>query len=218
MLYFWKGNDTRSSKIMLPGVWLTNTQIQIHECTNTALIKVADRHDMCYIFEKVIIPGPQKQCSRVSDLQIHKYNYTNTQIQHRSKLEIDMCHIFEKVLIPGPKKQCSQVSDLQIHKYIYTNTALVKIADRHAMCYIFEKGNDSRTSKTMFPGVWQIHNTQIQIYKYTNTVLVKVAYSNDMCYVFKKVMLRGPQKQCSRCLTWKYTNTNTQIQHWSNTC
>ena len=101
---------------MFPCVWLANTQIQIHKYANT-LVKVADRHDMCYIFEKVMVRGPQKQCSWVSDLQIHKYKYTNT----------------------------------QIHKY--ANTALVKVADRHDICYIFEKGNGKRTSQTIFQGV-----------------------------------------------------------------
>ena len=31
---------------------------------------------MCYIFEKEMVRGPQKQCSQVSDIQIHKYEYT----------------------------------------------------------------------------------------------------------------------------------------------
>ena len=75
---------------MFPGVWLANTRIQIHKYTNTALDKIADRHDMCYIFEKVMIPGPQKQCSRVSELQIHKYTNTQTQIHKYSKLHMDM--------------------------------------------------------------------------------------------------------------------------------
>ena len=34
---------------------------------------------MCYIFEKSLVQEPQKQCSWVSDMQIHKY--TNTQRQ-----------------------------------------------------------------------------------------------------------------------------------------
>ena len=38
----------------------TTTQIQIHKYTNTASIKVADRPNMCYIFEKVMVRGPQK--------------------------------------------------------------------------------------------------------------------------------------------------------------
>ena len=69
---------------MLGDVLLANTQIQIHKYTNTAMVKIADRHDMCYIFEKVMVRGPQKQCSRVSDLQIHKY--TNT--QKHTKIQI----------------------------------------------------------------------------------------------------------------------------------
>ena len=96
-IYFLKGNDIRTSKTMFPGVWRANTQIQIHKYTNTASVKVADRPNMCYIFEKVMVRGPQKQCSRVSDMQIHKYNYTNTQIQFGSNLQIDLtCAIFLK--------------------------------------------------------------------------------------------------------------------------
>ena len=106
----------------------TNTNTQIHKNANTALIKVTDRHDMCYIFEKVMVRGPRKQCSRVSDLQIHKYKYTNTNTQihkyaNRALVKVadrhDMCYIFERVMVRGPQKQCSRVSDLQIHKYKY---------------------------------------------------------------------------------------------------
>ena len=66
---------------MFLGVWLTNTQIQIHKYVNTALVKVADRQEMCYIFEKVMIPGPQKTMPPgvwLANTQIHKYKYTNT--------------------------------------------------------------------------------------------------------------------------------------------
>ena len=123
-------------------------------------------------------------------------------------------------MVRGPQKQCTQVSDLQIPKYKYTNTALVKVADRHDMCY-FLKGNGKRTSETMFLGVWQVKysNTNTQVPKYINTALIKVADRHDMCYIFEKVMVRGPQKQGSwmnevqiQKYKWKYTNTNTQIQ------
>ena len=66
------------------------------------LVKVADRPSMCYIFEKAMVQGPQKQCSQVSDVQTHKDKYTNTQIQNtqiqlRSKLQIGLaCAIFLK--------------------------------------------------------------------------------------------------------------------------
>ena len=62
----------------------TNTNTQIHKYANTAWVKVAVMPSMCYVFEKVRVQGPQKQCSRVSDLQIHKYKYTNTQIRKYS--------------------------------------------------------------------------------------------------------------------------------------
>ena len=66
---------------------------------------------MCYIFdifEKVMVRGTQKLCSRVCDVKIQKYKYTNTQIH---------------------KKQCFQLSDMQIQMNktqtdIYGNTQI----------------------------------------------------------------------------------------------
>ena len=64
--------------------------------------QVADRPNMCYIFEKVMVQGPQKQCSQVSDVQTHKDKYRNkqiqnTQIQFWSKLQIGpTCAIYLK--------------------------------------------------------------------------------------------------------------------------
>ena len=91
----------------------TTSQIQIQKYTNTVLVKVAYRHDMCYILEKVMVSGPQRQCSQMSDLQIHKYKNTalvkyvlkytstSTQIQLRSKLQICLiCYISQKVKRP----------------------------------------------------------------------------------------------------------------------
>ena len=37
-----------------------NINTQIHKYTNTTLVKVEHRHNMCYIFEKVMVRGPQK--------------------------------------------------------------------------------------------------------------------------------------------------------------
>ena len=120
---------------MFPSVGHANTQIQLHKYTNTFWVKFADRPNMCYIFEKVMVRGPQKRCSRVLDVQIHKYNYTNTQIQlHKYTNTVwvkfadrpNMCYIFEKVMVRGPQKQCSRVCDTttQIHKNNYTNTQI----------------------------------------------------------------------------------------------
>merc|ERR1711963_1104191 len=104
----------------------TNTNTQIHKCANTALVKVANRHDMCYIFEKVMVRGPQKQCSGCltckctnTNTQIHKYaNTALVKVADRH----DICYIFEKAMVRGPQKRCSRVSDLQIYKY--TNTQI----------------------------------------------------------------------------------------------
>ena len=38
----------------------TNTNTQIHKYTNTASVKVADRPNMCYSFEKVMVREPKK--------------------------------------------------------------------------------------------------------------------------------------------------------------
>ena len=59
---------------------------------------------MCYIFEKPWVQGPQRQCSRVSDMQIqiHKYKYTNTNTNTVS-VKIDnrpnICYIFGMVRV-----------------------------------------------------------------------------------------------------------------------
>ena len=95
----------------------THTNTQIHKYTNTvchtllwlvgsrilALWNTLKRTMMWYIFEKQMVRGPQKQCSQVSDIQIHKYKYTNTvwvKFEDRS----NMCYIFEKVMARGPQK------------------------------------------------------------------------------------------------------------------
>ena len=68
---------------------------------------------MCYIFEKEMVQGPQKQRSHVSDMlihntntQIHKYKYTNT-VWVKFADTPNMCYIFEIVMVRGPQKQCS---------------------------------------------------------------------------------------------------------------
>ena len=96
MIYLLKGNGTRTSKTLFPSFWHPNTQIQIHKYTNTQIykytntvwVKLSDRPNMWYIFQNAMIRGPQKQCSQVSDIQIHTYKYTNTQIQFGSNLKI----------------------------------------------------------------------------------------------------------------------------------
>merc|ERR1712110_1226181 len=62
----------------------TNTNTQIHKYTNTAYYKVPERPNMWYIFEKRIVQRYQKLYSHVSNAQIQKYKYTNTQIHKYS--------------------------------------------------------------------------------------------------------------------------------------
>ena len=72
-----------------------HTNTQIHKYTNTVWTESEDRHDMCYIFEKLMLRGCQNQCLEGSHMKIHKYKntqihkYTNTQIQFGRKVKID---------------------------------------------------------------------------------------------------------------------------------
>ena len=68
----------------------TNTQIHKYKYKNTVWVKFADTPNMCYIFGKIMVKASKNQCSRVSDLHIQKYKYTNTntKIQFGSKLHI----------------------------------------------------------------------------------------------------------------------------------
>ena len=72
-------------------------KIHIHKYTNTAYDEVPERPNMWHIFEKRIVQGHQKWYSHVSNTQIQKYKYTNTQIQHMIKCQKDpACGIFLK--------------------------------------------------------------------------------------------------------------------------
>ena len=50
---------------MFPSVRHANTQMQLHKYRNRVWVKFADRPNICYIFEKVMVQGL-------------KCNYTNT--------------------------------------------------------------------------------------------------------------------------------------------
>ena len=59
-IHFLKALGPRISKLILPSVSYTNTQIQIHKYTNTPSVKVPHRPYVCYIFGKHLVQGPQK--------------------------------------------------------------------------------------------------------------------------------------------------------------
>ena len=52
VVYFWKEDCSRVSKMILPCVKRANTQIQIHKYTNTAYDEVPERPNMQYILKK----------------------------------------------------------------------------------------------------------------------------------------------------------------------
>merc|ERR1712198_383625 len=78
---------------------------------------------MWYIFEKRIVQRYQKLYSYVSNTQIQKYKYTNTQIQHMTKCHIDpTCGIFlKRGLFRGIK---NDIHMGQTRKYKNTNTQI----------------------------------------------------------------------------------------------
>ena len=50
ILYFWKGNGTRTSKTMFPSFSHANTETKLHKYTNTVWIIFADRHQHVLYF------------------------------------------------------------------------------------------------------------------------------------------------------------------------
>ena len=92
---------------------------------------------MWYIFQNAMIRGPQKQCSQVSDIQINKYRYTNTQIQFGSNLNFPTDRIN-----PMPKQTMSVKNENRLK---WKNQLKMKIryfskrARTHASCVHFSQ-------------------------------------------------------------------------------
>ena len=50
-----------------------HTNTQIHKYTNTVLAEIEDKHDMCYIFEKLMLRGCQNQCLQGAHMQKRRH-------------------------------------------------------------------------------------------------------------------------------------------------
>ena len=90
---------------------IQNTHTQIYKYTNTAYVKVPERPNMWHIFEKGIVQRYRIWYFHVSNMQIQKYKYTNTQIHKYTNTAYDevperpnMWHIFEKRIVQGHQK------------------------------------------------------------------------------------------------------------------
>ena len=59
MLYFWKAQGPRTSKLIFPTVKYTNTQIHIYKYTNTAYDEVPGIPNICYISKQLLVQGCQ---------------------------------------------------------------------------------------------------------------------------------------------------------------
>ena len=81
------------SESMFKRVSHENTQIQkhtntqIHKYTNTLWTESEDRHDMCYIFEKLMLQGCQNQCLEGFLMKIHEntMRLAGTRSEHPEK-------------------------------------------------------------------------------------------------------------------------------------
>ena len=64
-----------------------HTNTQIHKYTNTVWTESEDRHDMCYIFEKLMLRGCQNQCLEGSHMKIHEntMRLAGTRSEHPEK-------------------------------------------------------------------------------------------------------------------------------------
>ena len=135
---------------MFPSIWCANTQIQFWSKLQICLTYV------CYIFWKVVVRGPQKQCSRVSHLQIHKYNLSKscTKAQH-------VLYFWKGMRTSNKVPICLTC------KYIYAKTQLHKptIWYMPTIWYIF------KNVMVRWPHnqCSQLSDMQIQIHKNTST-------------------------------------------------
>ena len=101
-----------------------------------------------YIFWKLLVPGYQNWYYQVFHTQIHKYKYTNTQIQHITKCQKDpTCGIFlKRGLFRGIKNDIHMCQTrkyknpiTQLHKYTNTQIRHMAKCQKDPTCGIFLK-------------------------------------------------------------------------------
>ena len=167
-IHFLKALGPRISKLILPSVSCTNTQIHKY-----SLRQSARRTQHVVYFWK-------EDCSRIwkNDIpvcQTHIYKNTNIQIHKYTNIE--------KGIIQGNIKWHSHVSNAKIQKYTntkYTNAAYDKLPE-DPTCSIFLKRNCSRIWKIIFPRVKRTStkdtNTQIQILLFQDIYMAYMAYA-----------------------------------------
>ena len=145
-IHFLRVLGPQISKLILPSVSCTNTQIQKYR--NTAYDKIRERPNMWYFLKRGLFKDIKNY---IPMCQTHKYKntntkYTNTQIQHMMKCQKKpTCGIFSKRglfkniknYIPMCRTHKYNNTNAQIHRY--TNTAYDKGPERRNMWHIFEK-------------------------------------------------------------------------------
>ena len=164
MVYFWKEDCSRISKIISPCAEHTNTKIQIHKYTNTAYEEVPERPNIWHIFEKRIVQGYQKSYFHVPNAQIQKYKFTNTQIhkysiwgsarktQHVVYFWKEDCSRISKILFP-----CAERTNTKI---LIPNTQIQHMTkcQKDPTCGIFLKKGLFKGIKILFPYNTNLNN------------------------------------------------------------
>ena len=131
----------------------------------------------------------------MSNAQIHKYKYTNTQIQHMMKYQKDpICGIFlKRGLFKGYQNDtpmcqtCKYKKNTHIQKY-----SMIK-CQKHPTCGIFLKRGLFKGIKNYIP-TCRMHKYKNTNTKYTNTSYGEVQERPDMWHIFEKGIVQGYQK------------------------
>ena len=143
VVYFWKEDCSRISKIIFPCVERTNTKIQIQNTQIQHMTK-CQKDSTCGIF---LDRGLFKDIkNHIPMCWTHKYKNTNTQLhkysiirsarktQHVVYFWKEDCSRISKIIFP-----CAEYTNTKIQIQKYTNKAYDEVPERSNMWYIFGK-------------------------------------------------------------------------------
>ena len=134
-----------------------------------------------------------------TQLQIQKYKYTITQIQHiNSAVKTHhVAYFWKRGLFKDNKNhipmcQTGKYKNTNTHIHKYTNTAYNEVSERPNMWHIFEK----RIVQGYQKWYSRVSNMQIQkykykIHKYTNTAYDEVSERPNMWFIFEEGVVQG---------------------------
>ena len=144
VVYIWKEDCSKISKIMFPDAERTNIKIQNTQIQHMTKCQI---DPTCGIFlkrgllkdMKNYIPMCQTRKYRNTNTQIHKYSIWGSarKTQHVVYFWKEDCSRISKIIFPHAERTNTKNTNTQIHNY--TNTAYDKVPERPNMPYIFEE-------------------------------------------------------------------------------